>query len=266
MSEANGSMTGMDDQHGSFLDPFDAPRLDTRRWLPHYLPQWSSREESAATFEVTDSELRLTVPADQELWCADLHPEPLRVSGIQSGVYSGPVGSEVGQQPFLEHQRVREHQPAWWGWTPQYGRIEVVARMELSPRSMASVWLVGLEDQPDRCGEICLFEVFGDTVNDGSARVGSGLHPFRDPALHEEFSAEHQSIDVTMHHSYAIDWRPDGVDFLIDGEVTRTSNQSPAYPMQTMIGVFDFPAKGGDGSHVPRLAIDSVSCQRPVAA
>lgn len=259
-------MAVMDDQHGSFLDPFDSSQLDAGRWLPHYLPHWSSRDESAATYEVVDSELRVSIPAGQGLWCADSHPEPLRVSGLQSGVFSGPVGSEVGQQPFVEHQRVREHQPAWWGWTPHHGRIEVVARMELSPRSMASVWLVGLEDESDRCGEICLFEVFGDTVSDGMADVGSGVHPFRDPALHEEFSADRRSIDVSQPHTYAIDWRPDGIDFLIDGVVTRTSTQSPAYPMQMMIGVFDFPAKGGDGSHVPLLAIDSVSCQRPVAA
>ena len=26
-----------------FEDTFDAPALDERRWLPYYLPQWSSR-------------------------------------------------------------------------------------------------------------------------------------------------------------------------------------------------------------------------------
>ena len=39
-----------------------------------------------------------------------------------------------------------------WGWTPLYGRIEVRARMELSPRSMASVWMVGLEQEPRAVG------------------------------------------------------------------------------------------------------------------
>ena len=29
---------------------------------------------------------------------------------------------------------------------------------------MFSAWMVGLEDEPDRCGEICIVEVFGDTV------------------------------------------------------------------------------------------------------
>lgn len=246
--------------HDEFLETFDGSDLDRGRWLPHYLPQWSSRAESAATYDVDGSELTLSIPADQGLWCADLH-EPLRVSGVQSGVFSGPVGSTIGQQPFLADQRVREEQPAWWGWAPHYGRIEVRARMELSPRSMASVWMIGLEDSPDRCGEICVFEVFGDSVREGGAEIGSGVHPFRDPALVEEFSAVRRELDVSQPHTYAIDWRPDGIDFLIDDSVSHTTTQSPDYPMQTMIAVFDFPSKPGGEGHVPVLAVDEVRCR-----
>ena len=69
---------------------------------------------------------------------------------------------------------MREQQPTWWGVTPHYGRLEVRARMELSPRSMASVWMVGIEDEPHRSGEICLFEVFGDALDAGERRSGWG--------------------------------------------------------------------------------------------
>ncbi|KQO99701.1 hypothetical protein [Leifsonia sp. Leaf264] len=31
-------------------DDFDAPDLDAASWLPHYLPQWSSRESSRARY------------------------------------------------------------------------------------------------------------------------------------------------------------------------------------------------------------------------
>ena len=31
------------------LDHFDGSELDTEVWIPHYLPQWSSRVETAAT-------------------------------------------------------------------------------------------------------------------------------------------------------------------------------------------------------------------------
>src|SRR4051812_827117 len=127
----------------AFFEDFDGPGLDLETWVPHYLPQWSSRAESAATYGVAGSELRLTIPPGQPVWCEGDHHPPLRVSGVQSGVFSGPVGSTVGQQPFREGLVVREEQPAHWGWTPEYGLIEIRARMELGPRSMASLWLAG---------------------------------------------------------------------------------------------------------------------------
>ena len=82
----------------AFSDDFDAPGLDRAAWLPHYLPHWSSREASAATYAVEGSELRLTIPVRQGLWCEGDHEPPLRVSGVQSGSLSG-------QQPFRDGQR-----------------------------------------------------------------------------------------------------------------------------------------------------------------
>jgi hypothetical protein len=247
----------------AFTDDFDGDRLDTSVWVPHYLPQWSSRARSAATYTVEGSHLRLTIPPGQGIWCEGDHEPPLRVSGIQSGVFSGPVGSTVGQQPFRDGAVVREFQPAMWGWTPHRGRLEVRARMELSPRSMAAVWMVGLEDEPERCAEICIFEVFGDalaTTDDGrpTAAVGMGVHPFRDPAITDEFAAERMAIDVSEPHDYAADWRADGIDFVVDGRVVKTVGQAPDYPMQMMVAVFDFPDRAGPADHVPLLAVDHV--------
>jgi beta-glucanase (GH16 family) len=140
----------------------------------------------------------------------------------------------------------------------------VRARMDLSPRSMASVWMVGLEEQPARSGEICIFEVFGDALEseDGraTAAVGMGVHPFRDPALTDEFAAPRVAIDVAQHHVYAADWRPGQVDFLIDGKHVKTVHQAPDYPMQMMVAVFDFPTKADSAppEHVPELSVDYV--------
>ena len=238
----------------TFRDDFDGPGLDAGVWVPHYLPQWSSRAESAATYEVTESELRLTIPPQQGLWCAGDHSPPLRVSGVQSGVFSGEAGTTIGQQPFRVGQVVREAQPVQWGWTPEYGHIEVRARMELSPRSMASVWMVGREEAPERSGEICVFEVFGDAPN----AVGMGIHPFRDPSLTDEFEAPEIAIDVREPHVFAVDWRPGRVGWQIDGRHVRSVEQAPAYAMQMMIAVFDFPEKPGPADHVPLLAVDYV--------
>ena len=241
-----------------FDDDFDGPDLDRSVWLPHYLPAWTSRAQTEATYDVRDSCLHLVIPPDQGLWCADDHRPPLRVSGIQSGSFSGPVGSTVGQQPYRAGLTVREQQPAFWGWTPACGYIELRARAVVTPRSMVACWLVGLEDQPERSAEICVAEMFGNAVTAGTAAVGMGLHAFRDPAVHEDFEAVRLPIDIAEFHDYAVDWGPANADFLVDGVLVRSVPAPPSYPMQVMLAVFDFPEEstGEDADAVPELVVD----------
>jgi hypothetical protein len=244
-----------------FADEFEGPTLDTDVWVPHYLPAWSSRAASAAAYGLVDSCLRLRIPAGHPVWCAGDHQPPIRVSGIQSGSWSGPVGSTQGQQPFRSGQTVEEAQPTQWGWTPRGGWIGMRARAVLSPRSMVSLWMVGREEVPERSAEICVMEAFGDAVVPGeSAAVGMGLHPFRDPVVREDFEAVRIAIDVTEFHTYACDWTADHVDFSVDGTLVRTVQGPPQYPLQLMLAVFDFPdrSRGGDDDLVPELVVDWV--------
>ena len=120
--------------------------------------------------------------------------------------------------------------------------------------------VIGFEDEPQRSGELCVFEVFGDALAEGSAAVGAGTHPFRDPDLLEDFEAPRLPVDVREFHTYAVDWRPDGATFLVDGRPFRTVAVTPRYPLQSMVAVFDFPLRGhpGDAAHVPRLVVDEV--------
>jgi hypothetical protein len=87
-----------------------------------------------------------------------------------------------------------------------------------------------------------------------------GLHPFRDPAISDEFEAPRVEIDIAEPHVYAADWRPGRVDFLIDGRHVKTVDQAPDYPMQMIVAVFDFPAKAASAppDHTPELAVDYV--------
>jgi hypothetical protein len=154
-----------------FSDEFDQPVLDPAVWLPNYLPQWSSRAATAAQYVIEDSCLRLTIPPDHGVWCEDDHTPPTRISGIQSGNYSGPVGSTIGQQPYRDGLLVKEEQEPFWGFTPDGGYLELRARAVVSPRSMVALWMVGLEDSPERCAEICVTEMFGKAVVPGEFAV-----------------------------------------------------------------------------------------------
>ena len=249
-----------------FEDHFTGPDLDRSVWLPHYLPAWSSRAATEATYEVVDSCLRLSIPPQQGEWLPGEEVPPLRVSGVQSGNFSGPVGSTVGQQPWRPGATVREAQEPFAGWTPQGGHLEMRARGVITPRSMVAWWMVGLEDRPERCAEICVMEVFGDAVEPGrSAAVGMGLHAFRDPAVTEDFAAPRLPIDVADWHTYAVDWTADRVEFRVDGKPVRRCAGPPAYPVQMMVAVFDFPARsvGDDAAAVPEFWVDYLRCYAP---
>ncbi len=246
----------------AFRDDFDTDRLDPRVWDPHYLPHWGTRAGTAAHYELGDGSLRLSIPVDRPLWCADQHETPLRVSGIASGGHSGPVGSTVGGQPFLAGQTVREEQPLLEGWLPSRGVVAVRCRMEISHRSMAAVWLSGFEESPEESGELCLVEVFGKDLEPGrSAEVGIGTKQLGDPRLLHDFVAPRLPIDVAEWHEYAVSWDDDAATFTVDGAPVHTCRNPPTYRLQVMIAVFDFPdwSRGADDHLVPVLEVDRIS-------
>ncbi|MDT7579264.1 MAG: hypothetical protein QOK35_528 [Pseudonocardiales bacterium] len=257
-----------------FDERFPGTDLDPAVWTASYLPAWSSRAKSAATYAVGGGALRLSIPPEQGLWCPDLHETPLRVSAVQSANRSGPIGSTDGQQPFRDGLLVREEQPTVLGFTPFHGHVAVSCRAALSPRSMFSAWLVGLEDRPERCGEICVVEIFGDALATDAdrrptARYGCGVHAFRDPDLVEDFAAPTVALDVARTHTYAMTWTADGVDFLLDGALVRSTTQSPGYPLLLILGLFDFPDRAtaaqrdGEPPPTPELVVERVWGQPP---
>jgi hypothetical protein len=240
-------------------ETFAGPELDRSRWLPYYLPQWSSRERAAARYEVGGGALRLRIEAEQEPWCPELDGET-RVSSLQTGCFAGPLGSAVGQHRFHPDAVVREEQPAVRLYTPLYGRIELRAAASDDPHAMVALWLIGYEDEPERSGEICVCEIFGRDVEPGRARVGVGVHPFGDPRLADDFEQVEMALDVREPHLYAAEWTPGRVAFFVDGEQVKAVEQAPDYPMQLMLGIYDFPPEPGQprGRYPKDFVVDFV--------
>jgi Glycosyl hydrolases family 16 len=230
-------------------DDFSAPELDRSLWRPWYLPQWSSRMAAAARYSVGDGTLRLQIEVDQPPWCPEFDGW-LRVSSVQTGVFAGPPGRTIGQHHFRDGLVVREGQPNVALYTPLYGLFELRARALDDPDDMVALWMIGYEDEPDRSAEICIFEIFGRDVGEDSVKVGMGIHPFGDPTLTDEFSAESVAIDAREVHAYAAEWTPEYVAFYIDNQLVKVVRQSPAYPMQFMLNVYEF-AKGPELPSAP---------------
>jgi hypothetical protein len=250
----------MDGYHLEIEDTFDGPDLDRSLWLPHHLPHWSSWAASAARYRLGDGFLRLVVEEDQPPWCPEFDGQ-VRVSSLQTAVHPG-------QHRFTPSAVVREAVEPQALYTPQYGFYAIRMRVGDDPASMAALWMIGLEEAPERSAEICVAEIFGRDVGRERSAVGMGVHPFGDPTITDDFAAVPLPIDATEFHEYAAEWTPDRVRFLVDGEQVKQVDQSPAYPMQFMLGVYAFP--GADGAPPPgpwpkEFVVDSFRGYRPSA-
>jgi hypothetical protein len=217
-------------------DDFAGPGLDRSLWFPHHLPQWSSRAASAARYRLEGGVLRLVVEEDQPPWCPEFDGGT-RVSSLQTGVLAGPVGSPVGQHRFSADAVVREAQDDVRLYTPQYGFFELRAAFPADPSSMAALWMIGVEDEPERSAEICVAEIFGRDVRPDGAAVGMGVHPFGDPRITDEWAQRPVAVDATDFHVYAVEWTPAHVAFFVDDTPVTVVRQSPDYPMQFMLGI-----------------------------
>jgi hypothetical protein len=246
-----------------FEDTFAGDVLDERRWVPCYLPQWSGRERSAARYELSGGRLHLLVERDQEPWCPEWDGD-VRVSSLQTGVFAGPLGSRAGQHRFHPDAVVREEQESVRLYTPRHGLVELRARATDDPLAMVALWLIGYEDEPERSGEICVCEIFGREVGPRSALVGMGVHPFGDPAIADEFERVRVEADVRDFHVWSAEWTPERVSFYVDDEHVRTVGQSPSYPLQLMLGVYELRGGGPPAGDYPkRFTVDWVRGWRP---
>lgn len=223
-----------------FHDEFDGPELDTGKWLPFYLPHWSSRALSAPRHAFEGGHMVLQITQDQPPWCPEFDGE-VRCSSLQTGAFAGPVGSVIGQHRFNKSSIVRETQDNVRLYTPQYGFFEIRAKAVAGAANHVSLWMIGYEDTPERSGEIAVMEIMGSEITATSSQIGYGVHPWGDPQLTDAFYQDDLAIDARDFHVYAVEWTPTRLDFYLDNVKLRTIAQSPAYPMQFMLSLYERP-------------------------
>jgi len=244
-----------------FDESFDGPGLDERRWIPAYLPHWSTWELAAARYAIADGRLHLLIEADQPPWCPALDGE-IKVSSLQTALVAGAPGSQTGPHQFDPPATVQNGPHDVRLYAPTYGRFEIRATASADPRLMVALWMIGLADVPERSAEICVMEIFGRDVTPDGAGVGAGVHPHQDPAVIDDFERVRLPIDVTGFHVYAAEWTPGRVEFFVDGQSVKVVEQSLAYPMQLMLGIYEFPAEPGadpdTGSYPKRFVVEYV--------
>ncbi|WP_412476226.1 glycoside hydrolase family 16 protein [Flavobacterium sp. TBRC 19031] len=227
-----------------FNDNFEKDSINLKNWIPYYLPQWSSRDKSRPNLTIKNSKLILQITKEQKPWCPEFN-ENVKCSSIQTGIFAGPLGSNIGQHKFFnpKHCIVREEQTNRHTYLPQFGYFEIRAKALNTASNVVSLWMIGYENQPEKSGELCIFEIKGASVSEMQATVGYGIHKFNDPLLKEEFYEDIFNLDVTKFHIYAAEWLPNKIIFYIDNQKIKEIYQSPNYPMQFMLGIYELPSK-----------------------
>jgi hypothetical protein len=228
-----------------FEDAFEGPTLDEHKWIPAYLPHWSTPDRTGARYEIRDGRLRLLIEAGQPPWCPELDGD-LQVSSLQTAEFSGSVGSSIGGHRFHQAATVRTPQPIRRLYTPRFGLVELRCRAVDDPRLMVALWMIGVGDEPGHSGELCVAEIFGRDVGATRARVGMGVHPFDDPSIVDDFVAVDVPIDARELHTYSALWARDRIAWYVDDRRVRVVEQSLAYPLQLMLSFYQFPVDRSD--------------------
>ena len=253
-----------------FADEFEGPTIDIHKWFPFYLPHWSSRAQSTPRYYFEEGNLILQIIKDQQPWCPEFDGE-VRCSCIQTGEFAGPLGSKLGQLRFSSACVVREEQINVRTLTPQYGYFELRAKGLRTSANHVALWMIGYEDTPEKSGEIAIFELLGAHASATSSAVRFGVHPWGDQNLKEEFYEKFLNIDTSNYHIYGLEWTPGHLDFYVDNLNIKTIHQSPNYPMQFMVGIYEHPFEGAwTGKYDPnapypkKFTIDYFRAYQPI--
>ncbi|MEQ9298428.1 MAG: glycoside hydrolase family 16 protein [Cyclobacteriaceae bacterium] len=250
-----------------FNDDFEATSLDTEKWFPYYLPQWSSREKSATNYRMGMRSLILKIDEEQAPWCPEFNGQ-VKVSSLQTGTFSGELNSIYGQHRVSPDCEVREEQKTEKLYTPKYGYFEIRARALKSNNNVCAFWMIGFEEEPEKSAEICIMEIKGQNIIGDKSINGYGLRAFADTTLDDEFYEESFDIDASQFHTYAAEWKPSAIDFFIDNKKVKSVRQSPAYEMQFMLNIYEVPTdlKLGDleMSYPKEFEIDYVRAYQPI--
>ena len=238
-------------------DDFTAPTLRTDLWVDHYLPHWTTPERSRARYGVTDAGLELRIDVDQLDW----RPEdaPLRVSNLQTGLFSGPVGSSRGTHRHrADGLLVRTETPEISLWAPAAGRVDLRVSASIDAGCMLAAWLVGSEAESEEdAGEICLFEIDGSAIG-SHTRVRTGVKAHGDPRLQTEMSEVSVPIDASKPHSWSALWDQDGVLIGCEGVVVFSSAQVLEYQLFLMVDLFEIEPRSQPSAYPKTALVHSV--------
>lgn len=226
--------------------------------MPDYLPHWTTPERSRARYTVAADGLRLLIDEDQLDWRQE--DAPLRVSNLQTGVFSGPFGSDRGTHRHRpDGLTVRTETPEDLLWAPTSGRVDVTVSASTDEGCMLAVWLVGVENaSPTHSGEICIVEIDAAAIGPDATRVRCGMKGHGDVSLATDMSEIVVPLDASRPHTWSAIWGTEGTIIGCEGTVVARGRQAPAYPLLLMVDLFEIGPRSEASAYPKSATIHSV--------
>ena len=238
--------TAVPEKEGYVLDfsaEFSEDGLNTEYWLPQYLPHCTTSDAGAAArYRIEDGCLNLYITKDSPDYFGGRpgSADPDNLLWIANGVQTWeknhlhPGGGQM-----------REVEP-FEGYATQYGLFEMRMKMpDTGGGGYASWWLIGTQDDDlsdgsgsRQNGEIDIFETFFQSPGLFEPKV----YAWDDQNLREwsdTLKLDGNPEDyVSGFHTYAMDWRPEGIAFYVDGKPVARTAESPQYRMCMILSMY----------------------------
>lgn len=210
-----------------FHEEFEGPEIDQTKFSPYGLSHWKTLEEAEAVYQFRDSCIVLQLPDEHQ-----------RVSAIVTGMRDGlhRYGDDLG----LNH-----HDRAFMNLVTKYGYFEVRAKVAKGSGLNSAWWMIGFENEKEQNAEIDIFEMLGKDTH----LLNTTLHALRDTKLKYAHIPYRTDVDLSEDfHVYGFEWDESGMKFYLDHELYWEIDQSPDYPMVTLLQIND-----GDGGWIGEL-------------
>ncbi|GAA2738230.1 family 16 glycosylhydrolase [Actinocorallia aurantiaca] len=225
-----------------FSEEFDGTTLDTDRWLPYYLPHWTSeREKAKARYTIADGVLTERIDADTPAWNSR-YDTTVKISSIQT--YNKDWWHRFNGSMPNDH-----HEPDFNGYTTKYGYFEIRAKnSNVGGGGHQALWLVGTDDTTSASAnpEIDMVETFFNKPNNWRiAAYGWGNPDFLSNWYLSD-AAVPSGSPTTEYHTYGMEWTPTELKFYYDGQLYRTIPDAPNMPMGMIMGIY---TDAGSGQH-----------------
>lgn len=210
-----------------FQEEFEGPALNPNTFSPYGISHWKKRPDALADYEFRDSCIVL------RLSDADKH-----VSAITTGMRDG-------MHRYSDQLGIDHHDRAVMNLVTQYGYFELRAKVAKGSGLNSAWWMIGMEHEKEQNAEIDIFELLGkDTY-----LLNTTLHALRDSKLKYAHIPYCTDVDLSQDfHVYALEWDESGMKFYLDHKLYWQIDQSPDYPMATLLQIND-----GNGGWIGEL-------------